>query len=46
MNLLQEFNKKYNLNIQPDLTEINLSYKNIGNEGLKDLCQIEFKELK
>ena len=23
-----------------------MSEKNIGNEGLKDLCQIEFKELK
>ena len=45
-NKLEEFNKKYNLNIQQDTTKINLSWKNIGNEGLKDLCQIEFKELK
>ena len=45
-NKLEEFNKKYNLNIQKDTTEINLRRKGIGNEGLKDLCQIEFKELK
>ena len=45
-NKLQEFNKKYNLNIQQDTTKIDLEWKSIGNEGLKDLCQIEFKELK
>ena len=45
-NKLEEFNKKYNLNIQQNTTKIDLNYKKIGNEGLKDLCQIEFKELK
>ena len=45
-NKLQEFNKKYNLNIQKDMNKIDLGFMNIGNEGLKDLCQIEFKELK
>ena len=45
-NKLEEFNKKYNLNIQQNTTKIDLSWKGIGNEGLKDLCQIEFKELK
>ena len=45
-NKLEEFNKKYNLNIQLDTNKINLGFKRIGNEGLKDLCQIEFKELK
>ena len=45
-NKLEEFNKKYNLNIQLDTNKIDLSWKKIGNEGLKDLCQIEFKELK
>ena len=45
-NPLEEFNKKYNLNIQKDTTKINLESKYIGNEGLKDLCKIEFKELK
>ena len=43
---LEEFNKKYNLNIQQDTTEIDLKDKGIGNEGLKDLCQIELKGLK
>ena len=43
---LEEFNKKYHLNIQPDTTKIDLRRKEIGNGGLKDLCQIEFKELK
>ena len=45
-NKLEEFNKKYNLNIQQNTIKIDLSDKKIGNEGLKDLCQIEFKELK
>ena len=43
---LQEFNKKYNLNFQKDTTNINLICMKIGNEGLKDLCQLKFKELK
>ena len=44
--ILKEFNEKYQLNI-PDtkVNEINLIGKLIGNEGLKDLVNIEFKEL-
>ena len=45
-NKLQEFNKKYNLNIEPDTNKIYLRFKYILNEGLKDLCQVKFKELK
>ena len=45
-NKLKEFNKKYNLNIQQNTNKIDLRDKYIGNEGLKELCQIEFKELK
>jgi len=45
--LLQEFNTKYKLNITDDnVTKLDLGSKNIGDEGLKDLCKIEFKELK
>ena len=45
--LLKEFNKKYNVIIKDDKIEIlNLRWKEIGNEGLRDLCKIEFKELK
>ena len=45
--LLKEFNIKYKLNI-PDtnITKINLYNKNLGDEGIKDLIKIEFKELK
>ena len=45
-NKLKDFNKKYNLDIKQDAIRINLIFNGIGNEGLKDLCQIEFKELK
>ena len=45
--LLKEFNKKYNVIIKDDKIEIlNLRWKEIGNDGLRDLCKIEFKELK
>ena len=45
--LIQEFNTKYELNIKDkNITELNLGFKNIGEEGLKELCKIEFKELK
>ena len=45
--LLKEFNTKYNLDIpNTKIEKLNLYYKNIGNEGLKDLCNIEFKRLK
>ena len=44
---LREFNIKYNINIEDiDEKELNLSKRYLGNEGLKDLCKIEFKELK
>ena len=44
---LNEFNKKYNLNINDiKIEELDLNSNNIGDEGLKDLVKIEFKELK
>ena len=46
-NLLKEFNKKYKLNIRDtNITELDLEKCYIGEEGLKDLCKINFKELK
>ena len=40
-------NKKYLLNIKDDKIEnLNLYWKKIKDEGLNDLCKIEFKELK
>ena len=45
--LLNEFNKKYHLNIQNmEIDELDLENKNIRNEGLKDLSKLEFKKLK
>ena len=45
--ILKEFNKKYNTNIEDiDIKQLNLTYKYIGNEGIKILFKIEFKELK
>ena len=45
--ILKEFNEKYNTNIEDiDIKQLNLEDKNIGNEGLKILFKIEFKELK
>ena len=45
--ILKAFNQKYNLNIGDTNTiKLNLNWKKIGNEGLKHLCKIEFKELK
>ena len=44
---LKEFNDKYNTNIEDiDIKELNLSKGYLGNEGLKDLVKIKFKELK
>ena len=45
---LKEFNKQYNLNIKDiNITKLDLSYKKIGNDGLKYLCEkMNFKELK
>ena len=45
---LKEFNKKYNLDIKDiNITKLDLSYKYIGNDGLKYLCEkLNFKELK
>ena len=43
---LKEFNVKYNTNIQDiDIKTLNLSGRNIRNEGLKDLNKIKFKGL-
>jgi len=43
---LKEFNDKYDTNIEDvDIEELNLNSKNIGDEGLKCLSKIEFKEL-
>ena len=45
--ILKAFNQKYNLNIGDiNIIKLNLNWKKIGNEGLKHLCKIEFKELK
>ena len=45
--LLKEFNNKYNLSIKDiKINKLDLSFKGLGNEGLNDLCKIEFKELK
>ena len=44
---LKEFNKKYNLDIKDiNITELDLRFKEIGNDGLKYLCEkLNFKEL-
>ena len=45
--ILKQFNEKYNTNIEDiDIKQLNLEDKYIGNEGLKFLFKIEFKELK
>ena len=45
--LLQEFNIKYKLNItDTNITKLDLGWRLIGYEKFKDLCKIEFKELK
>ena len=45
--LLNEFNKKYNLKIKDaKIDKLDLRWKKLGNNGFEDLCQIEFKELK
>ena len=45
--LLKEFNNKYNFNIKDDkIVKLDLRWKKLGNNGLEDLCKIEFKELK
>ena len=44
---LKCFNDKYKTKIEDiDIKELNLCDKHIGNEGLKDLFKIKFKELK
>ena len=44
---LKEFNNKYNLNIKDlNITKLDLSDKKLGNEGLKNLCDIDLKKLK
>ena len=45
--LLKEFNIKYDTNINDaKINKLDLNVKNLGNEGLNDLCIIGFKELK
>ena len=45
--ILNEYNKKYNLDIKDiNIEKLDLSSKNIGNEGLEYLSKIEFKKLK
>ena len=44
---VKDSNKKYNLNIEDiDISELTLKDKHLGNEGLKSLSKIIFKELK
>ena len=44
---LEKFNNKYKTNIEDiDIKELYLSERYIGDEGLKDLVKIKFKELK
>ena len=44
---LKNFNNKYEINIENiDINELNLNGRYIGNEGLKGLNKIKFKELK
>ncbi len=44
--LLKEFNTKYKLSItDTNITKLDLWGYDIGDEGLKVLCKIEFKEL-
>ena len=44
--LINEFNQKYKLNIKENDVKLDLSRKNLGNDGLKNLGKINFKELK
>ena len=45
--LLNEFNKKYELDISDiNINKLGLQFKNLGNDGLNNLCKIDFKELK
>ena len=45
--VLNEYNKKYNLDIKDiNIEKLDLSSKNIVNEGLEYLSKIEFKKLK
>ena len=43
---ISDFNKKYLTNITKDDTKLNLSNKNLKNEGLKMLTRIDFPNLK
>ena len=45
--LLENFNKKYNLNIEDfNITKLNLTRKFSGNELIKDLSKMKFNKLK
>ena len=44
---IKQFNKKYNKNIKyKDIEIINIIKENLGNDGLKDFCNINLKSLK
>jgi len=42
---LKEFNEKYNININDNIDELDLSNKNIGNEGLKILSGLNISNI-
>ena len=44
--LLEDFNKKYSTNITKDDTKIDLSGKNLKNDGLKEFCRINLENIK
>ena len=44
--LLDEFNKKYSTNIKLDDEKIDLTGKNIKNEGLRQFCRINLENIK
>ena len=44
--LLEDFNKKYSTNITKTDTKIDLTGKNIKNEGLRQFCRINLENIK
>ena len=42
---LKEFNEKYNIDINDNIDELDLSNKNIGNEELKILCRLNISNI-
>ena len=44
--LIQKFNQRFNVNVRDnEISELDLINKNIGDEGLKNLCKINFNKL-